>query len=58
MPYLDEQHVIIKDSETVIDKEELLELQADSQMLASLTAHGVDNWEGYEDAFEEASTTN
>jgi hypothetical protein len=34
----------------VILKEDYVELKRDSEFLEFLEAHGVDNWEGYDDA--------
>lgn len=37
-----------------ISRAELEKLRADSAMLAALEAAGVDNWEGYSEAYREA----
>ncbi|WP_422023399.1 hypothetical protein [Pyruvatibacter mobilis] len=36
-----------------IPREEYEELLADQALLYALRAHGVDNWEGYDDAMED-----
>jgi hypothetical protein len=40
--------------ETIITKEEYDRLLEDSRILNALRRHGVDNWEWYDDAIEEA----
>lgn len=42
-----------EDGTLTISKEDFDSLMADSRLLNTLKAHGVDNWEGWEAAIEE-----
>jgi hypothetical protein len=43
---------------TIINKRRLVELEEASKILDTLYRHGVDNWEGYEEAIEEMNNDN
>ena len=46
------------ESNTVtLSKEEYAELMEKSEKLDALMSHGVDNWDGYDDAMDELNTT-
>ena len=55
---MNDEVILNSESNTVtLSKEEYAELMAKSEKLDALMNHGVDNWDGYDDAMDELNTT-